>query len=102
MEDGIGYDGSAVGLDPKYASQPDTARIEFRPPDATCNAYLTLAAQLLAGLDGVQRQSDPTAAGFCPIEADVFSWTDAQRASIKALPSSLDEALGALEADQDV
>ena len=41
---------------PKYASQPDTARFEFRPPDATCNVYLALAAQLLAGLDGIQRQ----------------------------------------------
>ena len=34
---------------PKYADQPDTARFEFRPPDATCNVYLALAAQLMAG-----------------------------------------------------
>jgi len=84
---------------PKYASQPDTARLEFRPPDATCNVYLALAAQLLAGLDGIQRQIDPTAAGFGPIDADVFSWTDAQRAKTKALPDSLYKALRALEAD---
>ena len=42
---------------PKYADQPETTRIEFRPPDATCNIYLALAAQLMAGLDGIQRSS---------------------------------------------
>jgi glutamine synthetase len=96
----LGNRSAAVRI-PKYANQPDTARLEFRPPDATCNVYLALAAQLLAGLDGIKRQIDPTAAGFGPIDADVFSWTDAQRASIQALPGSLDEALRALEADHD-
>ena len=94
----LGNRSAAVRI-PKYASQPDTARLEFRPPDATCNVYLALAAQLLAGLDGIQRQIDPTAAGFGPIDADVFSWTDAQRAKTKALPDSLYKALRALEAD---
>ncbi len=96
----LGNRSAAVRI-PRYASQPDTARFEFRPPDATCNVYLALAAQLLAGLDGIQRQIDPTAAGFGPINADIFSWTDTQRANIKALPGSLDEALHALEADHD-
>ena len=49
---------------PKYADQPETARIEFRPPDATCNVYLALAVQLLAGLDGIQQRIDPTRAGL--------------------------------------
>lgn len=86
---------------PKYADRPDTVRIEFRPPDATSNVYLALAAQLLAGIDGIRRQIDPTEAGYGPIEADVFSWTDEQRAAIQSLPTALDEALRALEADHD-
>jgi glutamine synthetase len=94
----LGNRSAAVRI-PKYADQPDTARCEFRPPDATGNAYLALAAQLMAGLDGIRREIDPTEAGFGPIDADVFSWTDAQRAEIKSLPGSLDEALRALEAD---
>jgi glutamine synthetase len=73
--------------------------LEFRPPDATCNVYLALAAQLLAGLDGVRRRVDPTEAGFGPIDADVFSWTDEKRATIRPLPASLKESLDALEAD---
>jgi glutamine synthetase len=94
----LGNRSAAIRI-PKYASQPDTARMEFRPPDATCNVYLALAAQLLAGLDGIQRQIDPTAAGFGPIDANVFAWTEEQRACIQRLPNSLDEALCALEAD---
>jgi len=96
----LGNRSAAIRI-PKYANQPHTTRIEFRPPDATCNVYLALAAQLLAGLDGIRRQIDPTAAGFGPIDADVFSWSNDQRASIQSLPGSLDEALRALEADHD-
>jgi glutamine synthetase len=94
----LGNRSAAVRI-PKYANQPSTTRFEFRPPDATCNVYLALAGQLLAGLDGIKRQIDPTEAGFGPIDANIFAWTDEQRASIKALPTSLDEALDALEND---
>ncbi len=96
----LGNRSAAVRI-PRYATQPDRVRIEFRPPDATCNVYLALAAQLLAGLDGVQRQIDPKEAGFGPIDANIFSWSDEQRAAIKPFPSSLKEALDALAADHD-
>ncbi len=96
----LGNRSAAVRI-PRYATQPETARIEFRPPDATCNVYLALAAQLMAGLDGIKNQVDPTAAGFGPIDADVFSWSDEQRAGVKPLPTSLSAALHALAADHD-
>ncbi len=86
---------------PKYADQPETARFEFRPPDATCNVYLALAAQLLAGIDGIQKQMDPTALGFGPIDQNIFSWNEEQRKQIKSLPTSLTEACDALEGDMD-
>ncbi|MBI5564387.1 MAG: type I glutamate--ammonia ligase, partial [Chloroflexi bacterium] len=60
---------------PKYADQPDTARFEFRPPDATCNIYLALAVQLMAGLDGIRRKLDPRALGFGPIDQNIFGWS---------------------------
>jgi glutamine synthetase len=96
----LGNRSAAVRI-PKYANQPDSARMEFRPPDATCNVYLALAAMLLAGLDGIRNKIDPTEAGFGPIDQNVFTWTDEQRSRIKALPSSLDEALLALEIDHE-
>jgi glutamine synthetase len=94
----LGNRSAAVRI-PKYADQPETARFEFRPPDATCNIYLALAAQLLAGLDGIAQGIDPSKAGFGPIDADVFSWTDEQRKAIKPLPASLMESCQALEHD---
>lgn len=96
----LGNRSAAIRI-PKYACQPESARFEFRPPDATCNVYLALAAQLMAGLDGIRKQIDPTEAGFGPIDQNIFAWTPEQRASIKQLPGSLDEALSALEADNE-
>ena len=67
--------------------------MEFRPPDATGNVYHALAAMLMAGLDSFCNKIDPTATGFGPIDQNIFAWRDEQRSQIKALPSSLDEAL---------
>jgi glutamine synthetase len=91
----LGNRSAAVRI-PKYANQPGTARIEFRPPDATCNVYLALAAQLMAGLDGIQNQIDPTKLGYGPIDANIFAWDAEQRAKIQKLPASMREALDAL------
>ncbi len=96
----LGNRSAAVRI-PKYANQPDSARMEFRPPDATGNVYLMLAAMLMAGLDGIRNQIDPTEAGFGPIDQNIFAWSEEQRAGIKSLPSSLNEALRALEDDHD-
>jgi glutamine synthetase len=70
-------------------------------PDTTCNIYLALAAQLMAGIDGIINEIDPAAAGFRPIEEDIFSWNNARRRNVQRLPGSLDEALSALETDHD-
>lgn len=86
---------------PRYANSPESARIEFRPPDATSNPYLAATAQLMAGLDGITKELDPTSLGFGPVDDDIFGWPEEKRALIKALPASLEEALDALEADHD-
>lgn len=84
---------------PKYATLPDEVRMEFRPPDATGNPYLSMAAMLLAGLDGIHHQIDPTVAGFGPINDNIFDWSEERRATIKSLPTSVEGAMSALEAD---
>jgi glutamine synthetase len=90
---------SAAVRIPRYANRPESARIEFRPPDATANPYLSIAAQLLAGVDGIRRRLDPSELGFGPVDEDIFAWSEERRRSIKALPSTLEQALTALEAD---
>ena len=92
---------SAAVRIPTYANKPETARIEFRPPDATANPYLSISVQLLAGLDGIRRKLDPAELGFGPVDEDIFTWPEERRRTIKALPASLDEALAALESDSD-
>jgi glutamine synthetase len=52
-------------------------------------------------LDGIRNKIDPTANGFGPIDQNIFAWSEEQRAAIKSLPASLNEALRALEDDHD-
>ena len=94
----LGNRSAAIRI-PRYANHPDSARFEFRPPDASCNPYLAMAAQLLAGLDGIRLRLDPTDLGFGPVDEDVFAWPAEKRARIQALPTSLDQTLDALEGD---
>jgi glutamine synthetase len=96
----LGNRSAAVRI-PKYVQSLAAQRIEFRPPDATCNVYLALVAQLMAGLDGIQREIDPTQAGFGPYDANIFAWSAEERKKIKELPTSLGAALAALADDHD-
>lgn len=92
---------SAAVRIPMYSDNPKTKRIEFRPPDATCNPYLAFAAMLMAGLDGIQKKIDPTKAGFGPINKNIYHLPEAEKAKIKSVPGSLDQALAALESDHE-
>ncbi len=85
--------GAAIRV-PSYVTDPELRRIEYRPPDLTCNPYLCCAAVLMAGLDGVVNRIDPVAAGFAPQDAP----SDTGRQG-DFLPRSLDDALDALEQD---
>lgn len=84
---------------PRYARSPEQKRIEFRPPDASCNPYLAMSAMLMAGIDGVRRRLDPTALGFGPFDANVEKLPVAEQNAIRSLPTSLGAALDALRAD---
>ena len=72
-------------------------RIEVRFPDASGNPYLTYAAMLLAGIDGVQNQIDPGA----PIDKDLYDLPPEEEADIPTVCSSLDQALEALDNDRE-
>jgi len=87
---------------PKYTRSPESKRMEFRPPDATCNPYLAMAAMLLAGIDGVKKKMDPTKMGFGPYDQNLFSPQHAGlREKIKTVPASMKEAFEALQEDHD-
>jgi len=90
---------SAAVRIPMYSDDPKTKRIEFRPPDATCNPYLAFSAMLMAGVDGIKNKIDPTKAGFGPINKNIYHLPESEKAKIKSVPGSLDQALAALEND---
>ncbi len=84
---------SAIRI-PKYATQPEKKRIEFRPPDAACNPYLAMAGMLLAGIEGVQNKLNITEEGFGPFDMNLFDDKYADvREKIKSIPDSLEKAL---------
>lgn len=84
---------------PKYAVKPADKRIEYRPPDFTGNIYLTLAAMLMAGLDGIQSKIDAKAQDFGPFDVDIAKQDEAFQGRIRPLPRSLYDAVDALLAD---
>ena len=82
---------------PVYTDNPRTKRIEYRPPDNSSNGYLALSAMLMAGLDGIKNKIDPGE----PLDKDSYHLTPEEAARLQTVPSSLDEALDALEKDHD-
>ena len=64
-------------------------RLELRLPDGSCNPYLTTAAIIAAGLDGVKRKLDPGK----PNNTNLYDLTPEQlkkRAASPILPQNLD------------
>ena len=92
---------SAVIRIPAYAKTPNLRRFEIRNPDATCNPYLCYAALLMAGLDGIKNQIDPHENGWGPYDMNLYSLSDEEKAKLTSLPTRLEDALDALEADHD-
>jgi glutamine synthetase len=82
---------------PLYSKSPKAKRLEFRCPDPSANPYLAFAAMLMAGLDGVQNRIEPPD----PVDKDLYDLPPEELAQVPQVPGSLEEALAALEADQD-
>lgn len=90
---GQGNRSSAIRI-PKYIKDPNETRFEYRPPDATANPYLCLAAIMMAGIDGVVLGLDPEAEGFGPLDRK-----PTKEDNIRYLPRNLAESLDALRED---
>jgi len=86
---------SAAVRIPVYTENPKTKRIEFRPPDNSCNPYLAFAAMLMAGIDGIQNKIDPGE----PVDKDIYELGPEEAKKIPTVPGSLEESISALEKD---
>jgi glutamine synthetase len=75
-------------------------RLEYRGADASANPYLALGAILRAGIDGLRAALPPPPL----LEGDPgeLDEQEAARFGVGALPTSLEESLGALAGDETV
>ncbi|HHX63491.1 MAG TPA: type I glutamate--ammonia ligase [Chloroflexi bacterium] len=72
----------------------ESARIELRCPDPSCNPYLAFTVMLKCGLDGIKNDLPVPS----PTEENLFE-SEWARHGLDTLPGSLKEALDALEKD---
>ena len=86
---------SAAVRIPMYTDNPKTKRIEFRPPDPTCNPYLSFSALLMAGIDGIKKKIDPGK----PFEGNTYQLEGKEAKKLPTVPGSLEQAIDALESD---
>ncbi|NYT17549.1 MAG: type I glutamate--ammonia ligase [Methanomicrobiales archaeon] len=79
------------------AARGNSTRAEFRSPDPMCNPYLTFAAMLAAGLDGIKNKIEPPES----TNTNIYHLTADQRKKmgIEMLPGSLIDAQNELEKD---
>jgi glutamine synthetase len=79
------------------ATSDKARRVEVRFPDPMANPYLAFAAQMMAGLDGIQNQIDPGEA----MDKNLYDLPVDELAKIPTVARSLREALECLESDHD-
>ena len=80
-----------------FVTSAKQRRIEVRFGDASGNPYLTFAAMLMAGLDGIRNKIDPGE----PMDKDMYDLPPEEEAAIPHVCASLDEALDELDANRD-
>ncbi|HOV67316.1 MAG TPA: glutamine synthetase beta-grasp domain-containing protein [Methanoregulaceae archaeon] len=79
------------------AARGNSTRAEFRSPDPMCNPYLTFAAMLAAGIDGIRNRIDPGES----TDVNIYHLDEADRKKrgIEMLPGNLYDAHRAMLAD---
>ncbi len=80
-----------------YVNSPKGRRIEVRFPDSTANPYLSFAAMMMAGLDGIQNRIHPGG----PMDKDLYDLPAEEEKQIPKVCFYLDEALNALDNDRE-
>ena len=80
-----------------YAASPEGKRVEVRYPDPSCNPYLTFAAMLMAGIDGIENKIHPGD----PIDKNLYDLPPEELKEVPTVCGSLREALETLDQDRD-
>ncbi len=92
-----GRNRSAAVRIPTTGNNPKAKRLEFRAPDASGNPYLSFAAQMMAGLDGIKNKIEPLA----PVDKDLYELPPEEAKNIPQAPTSLPAVIDRLEQDHE-
>lgn len=76
----------------------ESTNLELKPCDPSANPYLALGGLIAAGLHGLAERLDPGEAVL--VDPDTLSEPERRRRGIRRLPTTLAEALDALERDE--
>jgi glutamine synthetase len=79
-----------------HVANPKARRIEIRFPDSCGNPYLTFAAMMMAGLDGIKNKLKPGD----PMDKDLYDLPPEEEKKIPTVCSALDQALDCLDKDR--
>ena len=80
-----------------YVANPKARRIEIRFPDPMNSGYLTFAALMMAGLDGIKNKIDPGS----PMDKDLYDLPPEEDKLVPKVCHSLDMALEHLDKDRE-
>ncbi len=80
-----------------FSPSPKGKRVEVRFGDPAANPYLTFAAMLMAGLDGIENKIHPGD----PMDKDLYELPPEELKDIPTVAVSLREAIDALDSDRD-
>ena len=80
-----------------WVSSPKGRRIEVRFPDPLANPYLSFAAMMLAGLDGIMNKIHPGD----PLDKNLYDLPPEEAKSVPTVCHSLDQALDELNRDRE-
>jgi glutamine synthetase len=80
-----------------HSASPNGKRVEVRFPDPTANPYLSFAALMMAGLDGIENKIHPGEA----MDKDLYHLPPEELKEVPRVAESLAVALDALDADRE-
>ena len=83
-----------------WGSEMASSNLEFRASDSSANPYIALGGLIAAGLDGVERGLRPGGGQLVTVDPAQLPPEELSSRGIRRLPTSLGEAIAALESDQ--
>lgn len=82
-----------------WGAEMASTNLEFRPSDSSANPYIALGGLIAAGLDGIERDIQPSKSQWIDVDPTRLPEQELTERGINRLPTSLKEATRELECD---